>query len=217
MQRPASPPSVVFNWRLLAAAGAVVLLIALWARPADPQASHWDDLKGGATAAETQPEAAPETPAEPRHLSVVDLIGKVSLSILLVYGAVLGLAKLKMLNLAPRAVANATETRHSRLQLRETLSLGGDGPVLYLVEVESQLMLVGAAADQMQLLWQAPPEVTSSFSPVTVDQVPDEPEGPFPVLHEASLSQRGFGAPARRETDWARERSQLISALMQSE
>jgi flagellar biogenesis protein FliO len=96
------------------------------------------------------------------------------------------------------------------------VALGDSEANLYLIEVEDQVMLLGTAADRLQVLWQAPPEVTSSFAPVPSDEQPEEPEPLVPVLLQAQ-SPWGFGPPTRGETDWARQRSQLISALIQPE
>lgn len=209
-RRPSAPPT--FNWRLLIAAGSVTLLLALWMQPGDARPAQWDEQR--AAAAEEKP-AAPA----PARVSVLDLVGKVSLAVLLVYGLSFGVAHARKLGFGKGLLPTATSDHTRRLQLCESLPLGKLGAVLHLIEIDGQTIVVGAAADQLFPLWQKPvAEDTSSFRPVKGVAELFEPTYAKPgTAVEQPLFQRGFGHPARGESDWAQQRTQLISALMQGE
>ena len=205
-----SPGAFRLQWWVLGLAGMAALLLALWVKPAPPR-----PLPSPDAAAHEQADS-PDAPG-PAHLSVIDLVGKVSLAILLVYAAAFGLSRARRAGLLKQFAPAAPADAGGLLQLRETLALGQEEGTLYLIEVEGQKMLLGAAADQLHMLWTAAADHTASFTPVVDDRA--EPRGmerpPAPRPSEEPLFQRGPGRVARRESDWARERSRLIATLMQ--
>lgn len=219
MHRPPSPSPFNFNWRILALAGGGALLLALLMHPASAGYKSPSDTASAATAAAPATLAGDASPADnqPRRFSILDLVGKISLAVLLIYGVSFGLSRAKRLGLGGSLLPTPTD-RHQRLQLRETLSLGRQIGNLYLVEVDDQVLLLGATTDQIYLLWQPAPASTCSFKPVPEEPDFAEPaDPPAAPRFDVPLFQRGFGAPARRESDWAQQRSQLINALIQSE
>lgn len=205
-----------FPWWGLGLAGVAALILALALGSPQP-AAEARPLE----AAEAAPETAGALPASgPHRLSLVDIVGKLSLVVLLGYAGALGLGRLRRgrwpLSAGP-VVSRAGAG--SGLQLHETLSLGRDSGALHLIEVQGQMLLIGSGGETPQVLWTAAPETTNSFEPVADDE-PQEPERPAPTPPEESgtpLFMRHFGSPARRETDWAAQRSRLISALMNAE
>lgn len=203
------PTPVKFNWRLLIAAGSVTLLLALWMQPGNARPAQWDEEKSAAAAVEKP------TASGPARVSVLDLIGKVSLAVLMVYGLGFGLAHVRKTGLGKCLVLPDLSDDNSRLQLCESLRLGKLGAVVHLLEVDGQPLLVGACAEQLFPLWQAPPaaEDTGSFRPVKALPEPVRTS----VSVEQPLFQHGFGQPARAESDWAQQRTQLISSLLRSE
>jgi len=162
--------------------------------------------------------------AGPVHTSALEVFGKVSLVVLLLYGVAFVMARTKngrspLTRWLPKVALPGTPQGQS-LKVHETLALSPQEGTLYLVEVEGQKLLIGASANHCELLWSAATEATSSFKPV-------ETELPTPRMtlisernqfsEETPLYQRGFGKPQKRESEWARERSRLINALMQPE
>lgn len=205
-----------FPWWGLALAGVAALVLALAMGSPQPAA----EARPLETAAEATAEAEPAlAPVAPQRLSLVDVVGKLSLVVLLGYGGALGLGRLRRGNWALPAKPVVRAGGGSGLQLHDTLSLGRDSGALHLIEVQGQMLLIGSGGETPQVLWTAAPETTNSFEPVMNDE-PQEPERPEPTPPEDSgtpLFMRHFGAPARRETDWAAQRSRLISALMNAE
>ena len=199
-------------WWILGLAGMTALLLALWVKPAPHRPSVTADVPA-------REQAAAPLAAGPEHVSVLDLVGKISVAILLVYAVAFGLTRARRAGLLAPLSRPEPPAANSLLQLRETLALGEEQGTLFLIEVEGQKMLLGAAADQLQMLWTAASDHTASFTPV-VDERPEPRLGErrlTPPTPEEPLFKRGPGRRARRESDWARERSRLIATLMQSE
>jgi hypothetical protein len=235
--RSAAPAPLTFNWRLLGIVGGAMLLLALWMNPGSARpareaeratevAAALSPAHGAEGATEVAPalspalgELASAKPAKVERFSMIDLVGKLSLAVLLLYGVSFGLMKAKSLGFLNQfAGASQTMTEGQRLRLRETLPLGRQDGTLYLLELDGQMLLVGAATDQLQLLWSTAPEQTSSFAPVDhPTPEPQERTPKLPVAEDLPLFQRGFGQAPRKEADWAKERSRLISALAQAE
>ncbi|MEN6644119.1 MAG: hypothetical protein ABFE08_16905 [Armatimonadia bacterium] len=211
-RRRTTNPST-FNWRLLIAAGSVTLLLALWMQPGNARPVQWDEEKSAAATVEK-----PAT-AGPARVSVLDLIGKVSLAVLLVYGLSFGLAHARKLGFGKSLMPVVTPDDNRRLQLCESLALGKLGTVVHLIEVDGKPLVIGACAEQLFPLWQAPlaAEDTSSFRPVKALSEAAKPTAKPSVSSEQPLFQHGFGQPARAESDWAQQRTQLISSLLQSQ
>lgn len=207
------PATSTFNWRLLVAAGTLTLLLALLMQPGNARPAQWDEEKSAVAAVEK-----PVAPG-PARVSVLDLIGKVSLAVLMVYGLGFGLAHVRKTGLGKCLVLPDLSEDNSRLQLCESLRLGRLGAVVHLLEVDGKPLLIGACAEQLFPLWQATPptEDTTGFRPVKALLEPDKPTARTEVSVEQPLFQHGFGQPARAESDWAQQRTQLISSLLRSE
>lgn len=218
-------------WKMLAGVGAVMLLLALLMNPGSARPVHWDEpAAANTTAAAATAEEAPalESPAvetrssapapAPTHTSLLDVIGKVSLVVLLIYGLSFGLNRARSQGWLPLPTIQPSAGETKRLVLTETLTLGRQQGTLYLLECDGRAMLVGSAADQLQLLWSAAPEPVTSLALVD-DDTPRSGKtlAKAEPTVELPLFRQGFGQPARKESDWARERSRLISALVQAE
>jgi hypothetical protein len=222
--RSAGGPAFRFNWRFLGLAGGLMLLLALWMNPGSAKPARWEEPTRqpstplARAAAADLPTAVKDEPAKPEHLSVLDVVGKVSLVILVLYGIGFGLMKARNLGLLTTLGAPAPQALGQRLAVRETLPLGRQDGTLYLVELDGQLMLLGAAADQLQVLWSSASERATTFTPLDQTPEPRQPERKPTLVAQDDLPlfQRGFAKPARKEADWARERSRLISALAQT-
>lgn len=198
------------NWWVVGAAGVVVLLLVVLIRPApNPRVQQ------------AVPATVPTLghPSDgPEHVSVVDVIGKVSLAVLLAYAIGFVLAKARRHGWFAKEALPDTPPTETDLRIRNSLPLGHQEGTLYLVEVEGHSVLLGSAPEQLQVLWTAAPATTTSFAPI-IEEPAEQPEAPDELLvpPEMPLFHSGFGQPTRRESDWARERSRLISALMRSE
>ena len=181
-----------------------------WQRPADA-------LVGDPAPAPPTAEAT-----EPVRLSLLDVLGKVSLAVLLIYALAFAAARLRGLSpltgLAGRW-PRRLDLPATSLRLRESCPLPRHEGTLYLVECEGQRLLVGASAQQLEVLWSpAPPDSTSSFTPVpaVVEASAATPGTRYTALDDV-VPPRPPVRPAKPESEWARERSRLISALMQGE
>jgi flagellar biogenesis protein FliO len=186
-----------------------MLLLALWMSPQSARSAQWEPKPAQATLPSTDNRA-------PVPLSMLDVLGKLSIAALAVYGLGFGLKRARDGGLLGHWGVLPTPGPASRVQLCETLSLGRGQGTLYLLEVDDRSMLLGASLDGLQVLWQAAPEKTASFPPVEAAPPAEPVETPQP-LPQLPLLQQGFAMPARNEADWARERSRLISSLVQAE
>lgn len=207
--RPRAQSRPAFNWRLLGGAGGVMLLLALWMNPQSARSAEWKQPQ--------QPQAqsafAPAPKAAPASLSMLDVLGKLSLAALAVYGLGFGLKRARDHGLLGQWGVLPATGPANRVHLRETLSLGRNQGNLYLVELDDRAMLLGASLDGLQVLWQAAPEQTASFPPVKSELSVEPARKPQPPLLHRTLPIPA----ARNEADWARERSRLISSLAQAE
>ena len=106
-----------------------------------------------------------------------------------------------------------------RLQLRETFALPRQEGTLYLLELDGQSLLVSATAGHVEVVYSpTAPDTTSSFEPLQ-EPATEKPSG-FAAVYQTPDAPRpepGFARPLRGESEWAEERSQLISALMRTE
>lgn len=198
-----------FNWRLLGGAGGIMVLLALWMNPQSARSADWQPKA-------EKPILATADKSAPASVSMLDVLAKLSLAALAIYGLGFGLKRARDGGLLGQWGVMPAPGPASRVQLRETLSLGRGQGTLYLVELDDRALLLGASLDGLQVLWQAAPEQTSSFPPVEAPPPVEIIEKPQPPV-ELPLQQRGFAMPARNEADWARERSRLISSLVQAE
>ena len=190
------------------------------ARPVrwDGQPAQGSSDKALALAAPTTASAA-DQPAfgQPEHFSIAGVVGKLSLALLLLYGTSFGFLKARKSGfLSPFGAAPPT-AQGQRLQLRDTLTLGRQEGTLYLIEVDGQVLLLGATAEQLELLWATGREQAMPVTPLAKPSEDEEPTARLPLPDDLPLFRRGFGKPPREEADWARERSRLISALAQAE
>lgn len=203
-----TPRTPAFNWRLLGGAGGIMLLLALWMSPQSARSAQGEAKPAQAALPSTGNRA-------PVPLSMLDVLGKLSIAALAVYGLGFGLKRARDGGLLGHWGVLPAPGPASRVQLCETLSLGRGQGTLYLVEVDDRAMLLGASLDGLQVLWQAAPEQTAAFPPV--EAPPAEPVEEPQSLPQLPLLQQRSAMPARNEADWARERSRLISSLVQAE
>jgi hypothetical protein len=201
--------------KLVVIAGLSTLLLALWLQqPSDAEPATWD--QGSAPTAPTTAAPAPG----PVHVSTLDVLGKVSIAVLLIYGA--GYAFSRYRNWRPPTATRRRPWRPGetgRLQLRETFVLPRREGTLYLLELDGQSLLVSATAGHVEVVYSpAAPDATSSFEPLP-EPATEKPSGFAAVYQtpEALRPEQAFTRPRRGESEWAEERSQLISALMRAE
>ena len=203
--------------KLVVIAGLSTLLLALWLQqPSDAQPATWGE---GSPSAATAPTTTAPAPG-PVHVSTLDVLGKVSIAVLLIYGA--GYAFSRYRNWRPPTSVRRRPWRPGdtgRLQLRETFALPRQEGTLYLLELDGQSLLVSASAGHVEVVYSpAAPDTTSSFEPLP-EPATEKPSGFAAVYQtpEAPRPEQGFTRPMRGESEWAEERSQLISALMRAE
>lgn len=176
------------------------------------------------------PSAAPETVSSPPapedpgpvQLSLLDVLGKVSIAVLLVYALAFVLSRCRGASLRLRSGGRSSQpTTLSGVGLRicEACPLPRQEGTLYLIECAGQSLLLGASAQQLDVLWSPPPpENTSRFAPVAaVEEAPTTTPGARYVAFDELPAPRPPVRPAKPESEWARERSRLIHALMQGE
>ena len=205
--------------RALALVVLAVVLLGVSIVPGAAKPVQWQSPSAAPLASGGPPPLTGEDRPGPVRVSLLDVLGKVGLAVLFIYAVAFALSRMKGLRSLPRWLPTAPKNVNRRLRVSETLPLSRQEGTLYLVEVDDHVMLVGACAEQLEVLWSPAPEVTSSFQPVSEKKAESRPvlreEALLPA--EKPLSERGFGEPARREADWARERRRLINALMESE
>jgi hypothetical protein len=159
------------------------------------------------------------SPAEPVHTSVLEVLGKVSLAVLLLYAVAFAVSRNKGLRPLARWLPVPAPTPSHRLRICEMLPLARQEGTLYLLEVEGQTLLIAAAGTHCELLWSPAADQTTSFEPVVPNAPAVRPSLPprQPAPDDVPLYQRGVNKAPRRESEWARERNRLIHALMQPE
>jgi flagellar biogenesis protein FliO len=209
----------------VAIAALALLLLGVALQPGNAKPVKWDD-----PTAVTPATAAPTTAAEPApgpaRVSVLDILGKVSFAVLLIYG--IGFAMSRYRGGLPQPSRRGGAAGGSSVRVREALPLPRREGTLYLVECEGQTLLVGATAQQVSIVWTAAPEGTSSFAPVVAapEPVPSRVAATYRTaerpavmqpLAERPLSGRASTQAPRGESEWARERHRLITALMAGE
>lgn len=221
--RPAWPAQV----KPVAIAAFALLLLGVALQPGNAKPVKWDDPTAVTpTAAAAAPTTAADPAPGPARVSVLDVLGKVSFAVLLVYG--IGFAMSRYRGGLPQPSRRGRAAGGSSVRVREALPLPRREGTLYLVECEGQTLLVGATAQQVSIVWTAAPEGTSSFAPVTAEPAPaptrvaatyraaERPAVMQPLV-ERPLHERPFAQAPRGESEWARERHRLITALMAGE
>lgn len=154
-----------------------------------------------------------------RPVSMADLLGKLALVVVLIYGATWGLKQWR-----ERAIVTPSSGRGGLIRVRESVALGTSGH-LYVVEFGSRNLLVSAVGDQVTLLTANSSSEMSAFDTSSIpvqeiveeEQPPAEPvEGLFQQrmrdVNGARLRAENF----RRTADWERKRDALVRALQES-
>jgi len=209
-----------FPWWALGLAGVFVLLLVVWMGPLESPSSS-PTLSSSVRSLENRSDSSvPATDtAAPVRVSVLDLVGKLSLVILLGYGVVFVLRRWLPNKRVRGESASHYELGGRELRLQDALTLpSGDGQ-LYLVEVRGHALLIGAAAEQLTVLWSGAEENTSALPPVNgAFSAAQSRSSASPVLRPAAEDTRPMrNVMLRDERDWAQQRRRLINALMESE
>ena len=167
--------------------------------------------------------ASPAT--EPVYLSVLDLIGKLTIAVLIAYGLSLALRWAQHHYLRSRQTGG-----HGSMQLEEVLPLGPDAK-LYIVSVEGRRVLLASCNDSVQHLSDLGTDLPVGASRFTsVSRGPEAASDELNVVH-APLSttrlRQGYGGQAGGQgavrpdvvsdpEAWAQRRDKLLSELEES-
>ncbi len=211
-----------FPWWALGLAGLFALLLVVWMGPGESSSAP-TTLSSSARVLEngTEPSAPAADAAAPVRVSVLDVVGKLSLAILVGYGVVFILRRLGAgkKGLCEKPAFYAPGGRELRVQ--DSLTLPGEEGTLYLVEVQGHTLLIGAAAEPLYLLWTSAAEQTSALPPVSATSAAapnSSGAAAFSGPRAAAEDKRPLGnVMLRAERDWAQQRRRLINALMESE
>lgn len=219
--KSAPPAASASPWKLWAVSAGGLLVVSLWLVPGR-EAGLLAPAAAQAEGTLTPPPSLPplDSSAPPVQLSVLDVVGKAALLLLLVYGLGQVISRLRLGRPGIRYPAAPELPAGDRVRVVEVVVLDPEEGTLYLIEVEGQTLLIGAAHGNLRTLWAPAPEVTTAFEPVlTLETTPDrlETRSSQKLPRERPLAELGLGRPTRREADWARQRSQLINALLDSE
>lgn len=193
---------------------------AAWAQGGADSANDWLPPVTATDAATVNATPQPSTAGSSvRPVSLADLLGKLALVVVLIYGATWGLKQWR-----ERAIVTPSSGRGGLIRVRESVALGNSGH-LYVVEFGSRNLLVSAVGDQVTLLTANTSSEMSSFDTSSIpvqDTVqeelpPAEPEeGLFQQrmrdVNGARLRAENF----RRTADWERKRDALVRALQES-
>lgn len=155
-----------------------------------------------------------------RPVSLADLLGKLALVVVLIYGATWGLKQWR-----ERAIVTPSSGRGGLIRVRESVALGNSGH-LYVVEFGSRNLLVSAVGDQVTLLTANSSSEMGAFdtSSIPVQEIMEEEQQPPAEPAEGLFQQRmrdvnGARLRAenfRRTADWERKRDALVRALQES-
>ncbi len=153
---------------------------------------------------------------ESQQVSLLDVLGKLSVAILCIYGVTLGLRWWKDRTRLP----GSGGTEQALLTIREQAHLGPKQK-LYLIELGQRMVLLGSGEGELSVLVDLPVEEVYPAPPVlpdkvhlTVDDLAEPvPSEPALELHGARIRTRS----QRDEQDWPRRREDLIRALQHSE
>lgn len=205
---------------------AVLLLLTLsgvWSAAwAQGGANTVNDWMPPATPTETAVASETATPSGMgtglRPFSITDMLAKLALVAVLIYGATWGLKQWR-----ERAIATPSSGRGGLIRVRESVALGSSGH-LYVVEFGSRNLLVSAVGDQVTLLTGNSSAEMSGFDTSSLpvqealpeEQVPEPVDGMFQQrmrdVNGARLRAENF----RRTADWERKRDALVRALQES-
>lgn len=191
-----------------------------WAQGEADSADGWlpaVTATNAATATDTM--QSPVAGDSVRPVSMADLLGKLALVVVLIYGATWGLKQWR-----ERAIATPSSGRGGLIRVRESVAFGNSGH-LYVLEFGSRNLLVSAVGDQVTLLTANSSSEMSGFDTSSIpvqetveeEQQPAEPvEGIFQQrmrdVNGARLRAENF----RRTADWERKRDALVRALQES-
>jgi len=162
---------------------------------------------------------SPATGGDLKSVSVTDLLAKLALVALLIYGATWGLKQWR-----ERAIVTPSSGRGGLIRVRESVALGGSGH-LYVVEFGSRNLLVSAVGDQVTLLTGNSSSEMNGFDtsslPVQEEVAREEPpaEATGGLFQQRMRDVNGARLRAenfKRTADWERKRDALVKALQES-
>lgn len=167
--------------------------------PDSPPADDWQQAPTGAVT------------TGPASLSVLDLLGKLTIAVLVAWGLAHGARWLQRQNVT-RAMTGAP-AGESPLRLEQTLSLGGDGR-LYLITVDDRRVLLAAREGSVQRI-EIESETRPGATPVyrAVSRRNDRPADELNIGH-AAISTRPVRSDVMADGDnWTRRRDELLREL----
>ncbi len=179
--------------RTLLTFAALALMMASAALAQTPDAPASDDW---------QPVPAAQTATGPASLSVLDLLGKLTIAVLVAWGLAHGARWLQQ-----------HKTGGRPLKLEQTLSLGVDGR-LYLIRVDDQRVLLAAREGSVQRI-EIGPEPRTGATPVyrAVTKRHDRPADELNIGH-AGISTRPVRSDVVADSDnWTQRRDELLREL----
>ncbi len=185
---------------LMLAVLALLMASAALAQDADtPPADDW------------QPASAAEVAPVPTSLSVLDLLGKLTIAVLVAWGLAHGARWLQRQNIT-RATLGAP-AGESPLKLEQTLSLGVDGR-LYLITVDDQRVLLAAREGSVQRI-ETDSETRPGATPIyrAATKRNNRPADELNIGH-AGISTRPVRSDVIADSDnWAQRRDELLREL----
>lgn len=185
------------------AAATIIATVLLCAWGAAPQTFE--------VAGDRQPAPAPQTSTGPGSLALLDLLGKLTIAVLVAYGLAHGARWLHQHGLGRRTLSGEWGSERE-LQLEETLPLGADGR-LYLVTVGGQRILLAARDGAIQRIDLNEPEEAVAATYRTVRQRGDAPADELNIA-QSRLSTRAVRADVISDSaSWAQRRDQLLRQL----
>lgn len=224
-QRSQTMPNI--NWSLVGGIviAALILGFVLRSELASPAAHHAPPGQEISAAADAQaPATAPlSAGAAVTEVSLLDILGKLGIIVMLLYGAAWLFGRLRG-GASVSQVITGRLSRAGELSVREMVPLGRSSGTLFLVETAGRKMLIGAGGDSMQLLWSSSSDETTGMLPVPAEPQGVEPRGMERPRLQEYTDERPLMQKTRhtanpqggREADWERQRKRLISELMTS-
>ena len=172
---------------------------ALAQTPADKPADTWQQAPAG------------EVGDGPTSLSALDLLGKLTIAVLVAWGLAHGARWLQQHKVAQ--VITGTSASERALKLEQTLSLGADGR-LYLISVDGQRVLLAAHAGSVQRIEiSSEPEPRSAPVYRAVTKRHNRPDDELNIGH-TTISTRPVRSDVVADSDnWTQRRDELLREL----
>lgn len=158
-----------------------------------------------------QPAPAAEVAPVPTSLSVLDLLGKLTIAVLVAWGLAHGARWLQQQNIT-RATLGAP-AGESPLKLEQTLSLGVDGR-LYLIRVDDQRVLLAAregSVQRIEIESDTRPGATPVYRAATKRH--DRPADELNIGHAAISTRPVRSDVVADSANWTQRRDELLREL----